>query len=209
MKIQNLLICSVLAVAMGMTSCDAPQNEKTEKQAPTDTLSAEPETNSLSIAFIYGDTINKRYNFLIDAQSELDAEEKRIQERVQRKLQRAEQRAAELNEQAPTMTQTQMQEAQLELQNLDLELQQFQEKLAKDFRKRERELQEEYLGRVNEYLDEFNDDGRYDFVLNFQPGGNLIWAKDAHDVTDNVLKGLNEKYDEELRADKENTENTP
>ncbi len=202
MKIQKTLIGSVLLVALAMASCDRPQNQGTAETAPTDTLEAEPEPQALSIAFIYGDTINKKYNFLIDAQNELDAEEKRIQERVQRKLQRAEKRAQELNQQAPTMTQAQMQEAQLELQNLDLELQQFQEKLASDFRKRERELQTEYLSRVNEYLDEYNADGTYDFVLNFQPGGNLIWAKETHDVTEDVLKGLNEKYDEELRADK-------
>lgn len=209
MKIQKSILGSILLLALAITSCETPQNKSESQTASSDTLSTEPESTALSIAFIYGDTINKRYNFLIDAQSELDSEEKRIQERVQRKLQRAEQRAAELNEQAPTMTQTQMQEAQLELQNLDLELQQFQEKLATDFRKRERELQEEYLGRVNEYLDEYNADGRYDFVMNFQPGGNLIWAKDTHDVTEEVLQGLNEQYDEELRADKENTENTP
>ena len=206
MKIQKTLVGSVLLLALGIVSCETPQNEAPSDAAVADTLAAEPESKPLSIAFIYGDTINKKYNFLIDAQSELNAEEKRIQERIQRKLQRAEQRAVELNQQAPTMTQTQMQEAQLELQNLDLELQQFQEKLGSDFRKRERELQEEYLSRVNEYLDEYNADGRYDFVMNFQPGGNLIWAKEKHDVTQEVLKGLNEKYDEELRAEKaENT----
>lgn len=192
----------LIALIGFIASCETPQtadNSEEQVVAKPDTIQ-ENELSGLRVAFIYGDTINDKYQFLQDAQEELDKEQKVIEQRINRKLQKAEQRAMELQKQAATMTQMQVQEAQLELQNLDIEIQQFQEKLATDFRKREIELQEEYTERVNKMLDEYNADGTYDMILNFQPGGNLLWIDDAYDITNEVLEKLNRQYDEDLQA---------
>ncbi len=156
-------------------------------------------TNSgLQIGFIYGDSINQHYNFLIDAQAELEAEQNRIDGQMKAKLQKAQARAAELQKQAPTMTQSDMQKAQLELQNLDMEMQQQQEKLTSDYRKRENELQMEYINRIDSFLNEYNSDGKYDLIMNYQQGGNLLFIKKGFDITDEVLKGLNAEYQTQL-----------
>ena len=193
----------ILTAIIGFaTSCETSQTSELPEEnvvADADTIQNN-EPARLRVAFIYGDTINENYQFLQDAQEELDKEQKVIEQRINRKLQKAEQRAMELQKQAATMTQMQVQEAQLELQNLDIEIQQFQEKLATDFRKREIELQEEYTERVNKMLDEYNADGAYDMILNFQPGGNLLWIDDAYDITNEVLEKLNRQYDEDLQA---------
>jgi len=182
-----------------LASCNDSQQQASQNNATANNPdTAQVEKSGLKVAFIYGDTVNAQYRFLLDAQDELEKEQKVIEERINRKLQKAEKRAMELQKQAPTMTQVQVQEAQLELQNLDIEIQQFQERLAGDFRKREFELQVEYTGRVNEMLEEYNSDGRYDMILNFQPGGNLLWIKDSYDITDEVLTRLNEQYDADL-----------
>lgn len=198
-KIANyLMITSVMVLGM---NCTAPQEEESstiEVKDDDGSSAKELETSSLKVAFIYGDTINAKYDFLKDAEEELDKERKVIEDRINRKLRKAEERAMELQQQAATMTQLEVQEAQLELQNLDIEIQQFQEKLASDFRKREIELQEEYTERVNKLLDEFNADGTYDIILNFQPGGNLLWINDAYDITKPILSKLNEDYQNDL-----------
>jgi len=173
-----------------------------ENSQIADSTSTESEQKSLKIAFFYGDSINEKYEFLLEANEELDQEEKTIQERLQRKMRKAEQRAAELQQQAPSMTQMQMQEAQLELQNLDVEYQRFQEKLTSGFRKREIELRDEYIQRVDSFLDIYNSDNKYDFILNYQRGGNLIWANEAYDITSEVISGLNEVYADEQQAEK-------
>ncbi|HKL40613.1 MAG TPA: OmpH family outer membrane protein [Cryomorphaceae bacterium] len=204
---KNLFILSVIAVLTLTISCDERQESKAQDspvQKKAD--STDVENAGLKVAFIYGDTVNTKYRFLIDAQDELAKEQKVIEERINRKLQKAEKRAMELQKQAPTMTQMQVQEAQLELQNLDLEIQQFQERLATDFRKREVELQEEYTKRVDKMLEEYNADGTYDMILNFQPGGNLLWIKDSYDITDEVLTKLNDQYDADLSAQTEKTD---
>lgn len=189
-------------------SCKHEPASQTNTVATTsDTLSVKTTKNEVDdigfkVAFIYGDTVNTRYQFLLDAEAELESERKRIDRRLRTKLEDAEKRAGELQRQAASMTQKQMQDAQMELNNLDMEMQQYQEKLGLDFRKREAELQAEYISKVNAYLDQHNADGEYDMILNFQHGGNLLWIKQAYNITDEVIEGLNKAYEDDLNAKK-------
>jgi outer membrane protein len=190
-----------LAVALLFSACnDQPAQQPVSEPEPSET--AKVESSGLNLAFIYGDSVNVRYRFLIDAEEELEREGKLIDERIRRKYDRAEKRAAELQQEAPTMGQLEMQEAQIEIQNLQVEMQEFQEKLARDFRKREVELQTTYLERINAFLEDYNSDERYDVIMNFQPGGNLLWMSDAFDITDEVIEGLNARYEAEMAAEK-------
>lgn len=194
-----------IAVAVSLISCSSNPEpvETSQPNHSTEVAVSKTKQNDtlytgLKIAFIYGDSINNHYQFLLDAEAELEAERNRIDRRLRNKLEAAEKRAGELHQKAPTMTQIEMQEAQLELQELDLEIQQYQEKLASDFRKRESELQRQYIAKVDAYLDEYNADGTYDMIFNYQQGGNLIWVKKHFDITDDIIKGLNKAYEEEL-----------
>lgn len=196
MKFQSSLqLFSFLVLIGAVSACNQDVSDNETKTEKTPRSSSDTSGSSgFRVAFIYGDTINEKYNFLIDAQDELEQESKLMDERLRKKLQRAEGRARELQQQAATMTQMQMQEAQLELQNLDLEMQQFQESLANEFRQREVKLQQQYVNKVDSFLLQFNSDDRFDMILNFQRGGNLLWMNDAFDITDEVLEGLNAAY---------------
>lgn len=191
-------IACLMATSLTFTSCDQKQADDASTNVKAQRDSTAGNNDQLRIAFIYGDTINVKYNYLIDAEQELESEGKLIDDRIRRKYERAEKRAAELQREAPSMGQLEMQEAQIEMQNLQLEIQEFQEKLARDFRQREIELQQDYLSRINTFLKEYNKDETYDVILNFQPGGNLLWVSSAFDITDEVLEGLNKQYADEL-----------
>lgn len=193
-----LIVCATFFLG----SCaENTSTESTKSSKSNDSLSTNVDSSTgLKVAFVYGDTINKEYHFLQDVEAELEKERKLIDERLRRKLQRAEQRAGELQQRAQFMTQAEMQEAQIEMQGLEIELQQFEQKLMTDLRTREMDLQIEYVKRINDYLESYNSDGEYDIILNFQPGGNLLWMKEKFNVTADVLVGLNEEYDAEVLA---------
>ncbi len=196
MKLNALPALMIIALAAA-AGCSSPATDENATNTTTSEVDTLPRAG-IKVAYIYGDSINTKYNFLIDAETELTEERNRMEERLRRKLENAEKRAQELQRSAATMSQSQMQDAQLELQSLELDMQQFQEKLAGDLRKRELELQKEYLGRVDKYLDEYNKTAGYDMILNFQFGGNLLWIKRSFDITELVIKGLNDEYATEL-----------
>lgn len=206
MRVFSRLMIALLAAPI-LISCESTDgssaNRSGSEPTPSATTSSSPTSaDQLNIAFVYGDSINERYAFLIDARKELESEERVMEERVNRRIKKAEERFMELQQQAATMTQSEMQEAQLELERLDMEIRQFQEKLAGDYRKREIELQEEYLARIDSFLTEFNSDGRYDMIFNYQRGGSVLWVKSAHDVTDTILHLLNDRYAKALEKKK-------
>ncbi len=186
----TILVAAILALASCDNSTEPIEIKSNSVSEPLTPIDKE----GFKVAFIYGDSVNVKYQFLIDAEAELEQERKLIDSKLNNKLKNAEKRAAELQKTAAIMTQSEMQSAQLELQGLEMEMQQMQERLGSDFRKRELELQQEYVDKVNVYLDELNADGSYDMILNFQQGGNLLWIKQAYDITDEVVIGLNERY---------------
>ena len=49
--------------------------------------------------------------------------------------------------------------------------------------------------RINEYLKEYNQAGQYNFIFSTQEGNPTLYYKDtAFNITNDVVKGLNEKY---------------
>ena len=44
-----------------------------------------------------------------------------------------------------------------------------------------------------EYIKEYNSDAKYDFILT-KMGGNMLYANEALDITNDVVKGLNAKH---------------
>ena len=205
----------LLLITILFFSCNTPSEQGIDQAIPkttkADTLSSSQSGRSesgsnLTIAYIYGDSVNTKYQFLLDAEAELDSERKLMERRLRNKLQDAEKQAGELQKRAPTMNQNEMQEAQLLLQNLDLEMQQAQERESANYRKRENELQRLYVEKVNKFLDDYNADGHYDMVFNYQQGGNLLWVKQAFNITDEVVAGLNKAYEDELSKKKSEKE---
>jgi outer membrane protein len=53
---------------------------------------------------------------------------------------------------------------------------------------------DELYTKLNEYLKKYNKEKNYSFVLGFQKGGGILFANDSLNVTNDVVKGLNEEY---------------
>jgi outer membrane protein len=81
------------------------------------------------------------------------------------------------------------------LQQLQVEMEQIQAKESNAVMEKEAEMQKELQGRVQKYLDAYAKQKGIDFVVNYQPTTQFIlYGNGAYDVTNDVLKGLNEEY---------------
>ncbi len=161
-----------------------------------------PVAKGARIVFVNAETLNEEYQFIVDKYEELEKEQMRIEKQIERKMRAAEERYLELESQAPTMTQSQLEQAQIELQGLQQDIGQFQERAASDFRKKEARAQEQFFKNIREYLKGLNEDGRYDYILTYQAGGQLLLANEDLDITREVVDGLNEAYNKK-KASKE------
>jgi outer membrane protein len=53
---------------------------------------------------------------------------------------------------------------------------------------------DELLTKIQDYLAKYNAGDKYDMVIGYSKGGGVLYAKEDLDITQDVLKGLNEEY---------------
>lgn len=199
----NVVLLLAVAYLFFRSAPDTPQETDAADAEAIKTLAVDtllqpddglPVAKGARIVFVNAETLNEEYQFIVDKYEELEKEQMRIEKQIERKMRAAEERYLELESQAPTMTQSQLEQAQIELQGLQQDIAQFQERAASDFRKKEARAQEQFFKNIREYLKDLNEDGRYDYILTYQVGGQLLLANEGLDITRDVVDGLNEAY---------------
>jgi len=208
-----VLLAAVIFLFFRTQPVSSPAGEEEASIAEKDSLSTDttgkknipPIGSNSRIVYVNGQTLNEEYTFIAEKYEELEKEQMRIESQIERKMRAAEERYRELESQAPTMTPSQMEQAQIELQNLQQDITRFQEKAATDFREKEAETQEAFFKNIHDYLEKFNEEGRYDYILTYQIGGQVLLANDSLDITQQVVDGLNAEY----QAGKQKTDEQP
>jgi outer membrane protein len=67
--------------------------------------------------------------------------------------------------------------------------------LAMRLMKKEKEYNEKIQNEIYAYLKKMNEDNPLDFVLGYTTGsGSLLYANDSLDVTDKIIKALNDNH---------------
>ena len=75
----------------------------------------------------------------------------------------------------------------------DQELLQRSQAMIAEFEKESITKSSEVTQSIMEYIKEYNSDAKFDFILT-KMGGNMLYANEALDITDEVVKGLNAKH---------------
>ena len=58
----------------------------------------------------------------------------------------------------------------------------------------ELKITEDYILKTHEYMQVIGKELGYDYVLSFRIGGPMLYADPAHDITQDVIELLNERY---------------
>ena len=86
------------------------------------------------------------------------------------------------------------------LATLQGELQQIDAKMSEDIAAKKEAMTIELNNKVKKYLDRYAKMKNIDFVLNYQEGIPIVlYGNNAFNVTSEVLKGLNEEYQQEKK----------
>lgn len=80
------------------------------------------------------------------------------------------------------------------LQNQEMQLDQYKRAIDDKIRSRDQEVTEEVLNQINQYAIQYAEAEGYDFVLGTTVSGNLLYANDSKDITEELLDHINKKY---------------
>lgn len=182
---------AVAAVAaMAMTSCDKSKSQDEDKQpvaqvAPTET----------KIAFVEVDSIMTQYKFCKDYSLILQKKGQNIQATLGQKQQSLEAAAANFQQklQQNAYTREQAQQIQMSLQKQNNDLQALNQRLSGEFQAETEKYNKALRDSIQHYLAVYNKDKKFSLILS-KAGDNILYADKAHDITNEVIAGLNKAY---------------
>jgi outer membrane protein len=145
------------------------------------------------IAYFEIDSVSEHFALVKDVRAELDRRQDSMNNELERLDKSYRDKMSEYQNKAASMSQVQSESATQDL----LRMQDF-------IKNRKQELDQKYndlvtrkmnsvKAKIEEFLKEYNKDNRYNYIISYEPG--LFYYKDpAFNITDDVVKGLNEMY---------------
>jgi outer membrane protein len=195
MKKSSLIINVILAVAvvalyiLHFTSGNATGISSSEATSSS-------EIDKGGIVYINIDSVLTNYamyeEIIEELQSKLSVREAELQSK-ERKLQ---QNFADYQNKAQKGLITRSEAAQIE-QNLQVEqqqLMQLQQQMQFEMAEEEQVSQRKVLNSIMEYLSSLEAEKNYEFVLGTTFGGNVLYANDNLNITEEVIEGLNKEH---------------
>jgi outer membrane protein len=70
----------------------------------------------------------------------------------------------------------------------------FEQAITEKIRNSDQELTAKVLGKVNDYIKRYGKREGYDIIMAATQYGNIVYAKDQIDITEEILRGLNDEY---------------
>ncbi len=194
--LRNMAFCSIAALAF--TACnnqpkpnDSAAGTATTNQAPTASAAADGQ----KIAYVEIDSIMSQYTYWKDFTKIIKAKEANIQKTLAGK-QKALQAAAanfQANIQANKYTQAQAQQIQANIQKQAQDADALQQRLGAEYQQEVAKYNKALSDSVHNYLKIYNKDKKYALVL-AKSGDNILNANPACDITNDVVKGMNQAY---------------
>lgn len=174
------------------------QNAPSKKEAQADNQDKEEKEShkegGMDIAYVNVDSLFANYEFIKDLNAELKEDLMRSEQKVQRSIKALENKYVEHQEQSAYYTQREIAEAQQELQQMEMNIKEMQEKLQNDYIQKEQKLQNRMMDAIQKWLDDYNKLKKYDYILTYTRGGQILYGDKKHEITSEVIKGLNEAY---------------
>jgi outer membrane protein len=175
-----------LGLSLAVFSC----NKATEKGA------AGASQPSGRIVYVNTDTLLNNYEYYKDVVKEFENKKFALENELQRRGQSFQNEVAlfQRRAQAGGMTQEQAQTTQLQLQKKEQDIMLYRDNAAANLGQEQAKKTDQLLTNIQDYLKQYNKSDKYDMVIGYSKGGGVLYAKEDLDITQDVLKGLNEDY---------------
>jgi outer membrane protein len=151
---------------------------------------------NISVAFVNNDSILSNYELVKKMRADLEAKGKRLEGEVAAKQKAFEKDAAYFQEQVAkkAISEQSAQEIYGQLQQNQQKIYELRDKYTAELQQSEMDMNVSLLDSVMNFLNRYNEKYKFDYILGFTKGGNILYANDTLDVTGDVIKELNLEY---------------
>jgi outer membrane protein len=165
-----------------------------EEEKHTDKETVVSESSSLRIAYVKADSIILNYDLAQDLHDEFTKRQEAYNSDFGSKRQSFEREAAAFQEKLQRggfLTEQRAIQERDRLVGKEQEILQMDQELSGKLAELQAANNQQILDSLLGFLEEINKDKKYDYIFN---GAEVLVGNEAHNITSEVLKGLNEKY---------------
>lgn len=153
--------------------------------------------SNLPIAYLNLDSVLTQYQFAIEASDKLMTKQEDARLKLNTKARTLQSEAADFQrklENGAFMSRDRAEQKQQELLKKQNDLQELEAKLTNDIMLENQKLNMQLADTINNFLREFNADGRYQVIFANAGKDNILQAADGYDITAEVVEALNTRY---------------
>ncbi len=198
------LVANVLmavAVVALLTNCKSKKSAK----GSSDSTSNVQLSSNFSAAWVNIDTLINNYDMYFDMQKELEESGRKLEAELNTKSKDFEKQANDFQDkvQKGLITRSQAQQMQQDLSAKEQELYRLRDDLRAQLADEQQVKLRQIHQSITEFLADYNKDKGFHLILSNTFGGPLLYGHPKLDITQEVLKGLNEKYSSKRSSSKD------
>lgn len=147
------------------------------------------------VAYIDLDSLQNNYTYYKKIKAEFEKKQEAANNEITALQKKYQTRAMQLQQKGPSMNQQEQEIAMQEMNKMQQDLQAKKQAIDNDLYNTNSKMKEDILSRIQNYLKEYNKDGKYSYIFSYEPG--FMFYKDSTlNITPDVIAGLNELYNE-------------
>ena len=194
MKLNTLKVSS-LATAIALVSVLTACGDKEGKTDAADTKTETAVTAADKIVYVNSDTLLSKYQYAKDITAKMESKGKAAESDLVAKGQAFQREVQQYQAQANSLAADQRAATEQRLQRKDQELKAYQQNAGAALQNENAKEQEALYNKIADYLKTYSKSKGYKMVLTYSKGNaNVLFADESLDVTNAVVKGLNEAY---------------
>ncbi|WP_238395814.1 OmpH family outer membrane protein [Pontibacter pudoricolor] len=195
-----------LGVTMASLSLAACKQEPVKTDGSTTTTTSDSTVTAAigDVVYVNADTLLANYDLFKDVRTRLQGKAQKAESDLKGKASAFEKEVGQYQQRAAGMSQEQRAVTEQRLARKQQELANLNQSESNRLMSEESEEQKKIYDKVETFLKDYSKEKGYKMVLSYSRGNSaILYSDESLDITQDVLKGLNEAYAKEKTAPKE------
>ncbi len=150
-----------------------------------------------AIAYIHTDSILQHYEYLKEIRDQLEDKTKKMDQDLRNRMVALQNDINAYQRNVNSMTLGQVRAAEEDLAKKRDNLQLYEQSLSQQLMEEQSKLNQALYERVTAFLKDYGEKNGLQMVLKYDPSSDVLYAGKPIDITDDVIRGLNESYKHE------------
>lgn len=192
MKIRSVVLSALFVTGafVGLENC----GNKNQGQGAAASGAAAVNGGS-KIAFVNIDSLEEHYELLKSKRADFKKQQEQMEGELQASYQQMQQKAEGVQKraQSQSITESEYKSAEKELMLMQQSLESRKQSLTDKLLKQQEEFSKELKRNLDTYLESYNKDKHYDFILSYSANGGspIMYANKQYEITKDVIAGMN------------------